>query len=162
MAKELEAARRVTFQVTGYLKGGHPRGGWYDMRAMAGESQEFCIPEGCVEESTVTDAPEEELTRDDWAEIEGTIIARLGQERGLELLRRIHFLAEAFHRSPPKPGVRAWLIEAVLAQNIRLGPNALHTARRGEPIRLSGGEAEELTERILAVLDANPTGKEQA
>lgn len=70
--------RRVSFTVTGYLRHGHPVGGWYDMQSAADGGQLYTIPEFEVDEDSVTDLPPEQLTDDDWAEIEGHLAARLG------------------------------------------------------------------------------------
>jgi hypothetical protein len=47
--------------------------------------------------------------------------------------------------------------QAVLAAEIRPGSNALYLALRGKPIRLSGNEADELTEAIMAIIEPAPT-----
>jgi plasmid maintenance system antidote protein VapI len=71
--------RRVSFTVTGYLRHGHPVGGWYDMNSSAdGNGQGYSIPEFEVDEDSVTDLPPEQLTADDWTEIGAHLAARLG------------------------------------------------------------------------------------
>jgi plasmid maintenance system antidote protein VapI len=78
MADEQVPARRVSFTVTGYLRHGHPVGGWYDMQSEPEGGQPYTIPEFEVDEDSVTDLPPERLTDDDWAEIEGHLASRLG------------------------------------------------------------------------------------
>lgn len=46
---------------------------------------------------------------------------------------------------------------AVLEVQLWLGPNALDLARRGEPVRLSGNEADALTDAVMGVLERELT-----
>lgn len=78
--------RRVSFTVTGYLRHGHPVGGWYDMQSAADGGQQYSIPEFEVDEDSVTDLPPEQLTADDWAEIEAHLAARLGAAAAATIL----------------------------------------------------------------------------
>jgi hypothetical protein len=48
--------------------------------------------------------------------------------------------------------LRARVLAAASGVRLRFGPNALDLASRGEPLRLSGGEAEALTDAVMAVL----------
>jgi addiction module HigA family antidote len=70
--------RRVSFTVTGYLRHGHPVGGWYDMQSEPDGGQPYTIPEFEIDEDSITDLPPEQLTHDDWAEIEAHLASRLG------------------------------------------------------------------------------------
>ena len=72
------SVRRVSFTVTGYLRHGHPVGGWYDMQSQPNGGQTYSIPEFEIDEASLTDLPPEQLTDDDWAEIEGHLASRLG------------------------------------------------------------------------------------
>jgi hypothetical protein len=49
--------------------------------------------------------------------------------------------------------LRARILAAVLDVRLHLGPNALSLASRGEAVRLSGNEADSLTEVVMSVLD---------
>lgn len=73
--------RRVSFTVTGYLRHGHPVGGWYDMQSEPDGGQPYTIPEFEVDEASVTDLPPEQLSADDWNEIHGHVAARFGTEK---------------------------------------------------------------------------------
>lgn len=81
-------SRRVTLELTAYLSAGAPSGGWYDMQSSPDGGETFSIPAFVVDEDTVRDAPAEQLTGDDWDEIEGHVRARLGDRRAGEILRR--------------------------------------------------------------------------
>lgn len=74
--------RRVSMTVTGYLRHGHPVGGWYDMQCAADGGQSWSVPEFAVDEQSVTDAPPETLSERDWDEIAGHVTARYGKEAG--------------------------------------------------------------------------------
>jgi|GEM_PF-4795574 len=95
MPDEPVPTRRVSFTVTGYLRHGHPVGGWYDMQAQPDGGQVYSIPESEVDEASVTDAPPETLTDDDWSEIAGQVHARLGAEAGSALVAQWRRIAEA-------------------------------------------------------------------
>ncbi len=88
MADEQPPVRRVSLTVTGYLRQGHPVGGWYDMQAQADGGQTYSIPEFEVDEASVTDLPPEQLTENDWSEIHGQLAARLGPDRAGELIEQ--------------------------------------------------------------------------
>lgn len=91
---EIEApVRRVSFTVTGYLRGGHPVGGWFDMQGRPDGGQQYSIPQFAVDEASITDLPPEALTRGDWDEITGTVTARLGAKAGGELADAFRQLA---------------------------------------------------------------------
>lgn len=94
MADEPVPVRRVSFTVVGYLRHGHPVGGWYDCQSEPDGGQLYSIPEFEVDEASVTDLPPEQLTGDDWAEIEGHLVARLGREAGARMLARWRRVAE--------------------------------------------------------------------
>lgn len=74
--------RRVSMTVTGYLRHGHPVGGWYDMQSHADGGQHYSIPEFEVDEQSVTDVPPERLSEADWSEIAGFVHARYGRADG--------------------------------------------------------------------------------
>lgn len=80
------SARRVSFTVTGYLRHGHPVGGWFDMQSEPDGGQAYSIPEFEVDEDSVADLPPEQLTGGDWAEIEGHLAARLGSAAAATVL----------------------------------------------------------------------------
>lgn len=92
---ETVPVRRVSMTVTGYLRHGHPVGGFYDMQTAADGGMAYSIPEFQVDEASVKDAPPEVLSRDDWSEIEGHVLGRLGPERGRALLAEWRLAAEA-------------------------------------------------------------------
>lgn len=95
MADEPVPTRRVSFTVTGYLRHGHPVGGWYDLQSESDGGQAYSIPEFEVDEASVTDLPPEQLTADDWSEIEGHVHARLGADAGSALVAQWRRIAEA-------------------------------------------------------------------
>lgn len=74
--------RRVSFTVTGYLRHGHPVGGWYDMQSSADGGEQYSIPQSDVDEASVRDAPPERLSAEDWSEISGYVTARYGKQAG--------------------------------------------------------------------------------
>lgn len=78
--------RRVSFTVTGYLRHGHPIGGFYDMQTQADGGMTYSIPAFQVDEDTVHDAAPEQLSSDDWNEIRGHVAARFGTERAAGIL----------------------------------------------------------------------------
>ncbi len=78
--------RRVSMTVTGYLRHGHPVGGWYDMQTNADGGQHYSVPEFEVDELSVRDAAPEHLSEADWDEISGHVLARYGKQVGEELL----------------------------------------------------------------------------
>ncbi len=52
----------------------------------------------------------------------------------------------------PTDDLRSRIREAALGVRLHLGPNALDLARRGEPVRLSGNEADLLTDAVIAAI----------
>lgn len=90
-----QAPRRVTMTVTGYLRGGRPGGGWYDMQSDANGGVQYSIPEFEVDEESVRDAPPEALTTGDWSEIVGYVRARYGPEDGDRLIAKWRRIADA-------------------------------------------------------------------
>lgn len=87
--------RRVTMTVTGYLRHGHPVGGWYDMQATASGGEHYSILQSHVDESSIRDAPPERLSADDWAEISAYVTSRYGTETGRRLLADWRRFADA-------------------------------------------------------------------
>ena len=78
--------RRVTMQVTGYLRHGHAVGGWYDMQATATGGDQYSILQSHVDETSIRDAPPEQLSDDDWNEISAYVTGRYGSTAGTRLL----------------------------------------------------------------------------
>lgn len=88
-------ARRVSMTVTGYLRGGHPIGGYYDLQTDANGGLTYSIPEFEVDEASVRDAPPETLSTDDWGGIRAMVAARYGAEAGARLIAKWMRCAEA-------------------------------------------------------------------
>lgn len=95
-APETVPVRRVAMTVTGYLRHGHPAGGFYDMQTAADGGMGYSIPESEVDEASVKDAPPEILSADDWNEIGAHVTARYGSEAGGRLLAEWTQIAAAF------------------------------------------------------------------
>lgn len=87
--------RRVSMTVTGYLRGGHPIGGYYDLQTDADGGMQYSIPAFEVDEASVKDAPPETLSTDDWDEIHARVAARYGAEAGARLITKWMRCAEA-------------------------------------------------------------------
>lgn len=156
-SESVQRGERAVFRVTAYLAGREP--GRYLLRSHAGaHALSFSIPAWCVDAEHIERAPAEELTREDWMGIDGTLAMRLGEERAARLCGLFRHLAAHAQAADllADTSVRTRLRKAVRQLRSLTGTSAFDAGLGGAPLDVGAEQAAALRDALTAALAVIP------